>query len=225
MEHNIQECLDLLELYEKEVLLFLSNFFDEVEVEYLVEEFPNNPSEFTSKTATNGFKAIVGLYLLRTLKDKVKVLTGTDKISTEYSIQLIIQSFRAAVCCCRPMSDFNEKILEVFYESQPKAISKKATNARYENLREFKEKAANVAKIEWENGSILLHNKMAQFLENEYKDENGKHPFMYLPPFKDRRTGNMIKDAPPNKVLLQITKRVAKEMNRPDLISGQKKSK
>ena len=96
-------------------------------------------------------------------------------------------------------------------------VSKKATNVRYESLRIFKAKAAEVAKSLWEGGSMLLHHQMAQYLIEEYV-EDGKYPFLHLPE-KDRK-GNF---PPSDKVLRDTVKLVAKDMNRPDLISGQKK--
>jgi len=96
--------------------------------------------------------------------------------------------------------------------------SRKANDVRYESLRKFKEKAAMVAKHIWENGSTLPHHKMAKYLIEEY-EENGKRPFSLLPVKDDE--GFFL---PPDKVLRETVKDVAKGMNRPDLISGQKKS-
>jgi len=104
-------------------------------------------------------------------------------------------------------------------ENIPKEASRRATDARHYALREFKEKAARVAQSEWKRGSTLLHHQMTKYLIEEYQDEKGKYPFMYLPN-KDKN-GNPL---PPEKVIRETLKQVAKIMNRPDLISGQRKS-
>lgn len=110
----------------------------------------------------------------------------------------------------------SELNIEIALQKASKESSKKATDARHLALREFKKKAALAAKNQWENGSKLLHHEMAKYLETTYQDENGINPFWHLP-------GNDI-DASSKKVLLQVVKEVAKEMNRPDMISGQRKS-
>lgn len=82
-----------------------------------------------------------------------------------------------------------------------------ALNARHSPRRKLKEQAADVAKKEWVNGSTLLHHEMKRFLVEDYQDENGKYPFVNLP----------------DRALLDTLKQVARELNRPNLISGQKK--
>ncbi len=82
-----------------------------------------------------------------------------------------------------------------------------ATDSRYSDQRLLLEKAANVARHLWENDSKLLHHQMKKYLEEDYQDEKGLHPFIYLP----------------RKSFLNVLKQVAKEMNRYDLIGGQKK--
>lgn len=108
----------------------------------------------------------------------------------------------------------NEKVVENFDKDALgreilREVSKKATDARYGKQRELLARAANVAKKLWEGGERLLHHEMKKYLIEEYQDDAGKYPFLNLP----------------EKSLLKTVKQVAKEMNRPDLISGQKKSK
>jgi len=100
--------------------------------------------------------------------------------------------------------------------AERKKGSKAAADARYFLIREFKEKAAAIAKQQWENGSTLKHDKMVKFLTEEYVDSSGKHPFICLPDGKQSQ---------PENVLRCVVKAVAKEMNRPDLICGIKKDK
>jgi hypothetical protein len=97
-----------------------------------------------------------------------------------------------------------------------KKVSKSAADARYSLIREFKHKAAVVARCKWEEGSELTHDKMVKFLIEEYKDSNGKYPFISLPDAKKSQPENVLRD---------VVKNVAKEMNRPDLIRGNKKMK
>lgn len=82
-----------------------------------------------------------------------------------------------------------------------------ATDSRYKSQRLLLKQAACVARSEWQNGSTLLHHQMKKFLVEEFQDESGKHPFLHLQ----------------EKSILKVVKQVAKEMNRTDLISGQKK--
>lgn len=90
-----------------------------------------------------------------------------------------------------------------------KAIaSDTATDSKYKDDRLLLEKAATVARHMWENGSTLLHHQMKKYLAEEYVDENGKYPFVALELEKS---------------ILRTVKQVAIDMNRPDLISGQKK--
>jgi hypothetical protein len=87
--------------------------------------------------------------------------------------------------------------------------SRKATDAQYSRSRDLLSRVEEIARREWENGSSLLHHQMKKYLAEEYQDDNKKHPFVNVP----------------EKSILERVKRVAKEINRPDLISGQKKSK
>ena len=89
------------------------------------------------------------------------------------------------------------------------AVLKSARDERYADSRETLNRAAEVARQQWVSGSNLLHHQMKKYLVEEYRDEGGKYPFLSLP----------------DKSLLEAVKRVAKEMNRPDLISGHKKTK
>jgi hypothetical protein len=100
-----------------------------------------------------------------------------------------------------------------------KSLSKCATDKKYQLLREFKDEAGSVARAEWENGSPLNHIKMRDWLMNDYKDENGKYPFISLP--IKSKDGESLES---NKVLLELTKDVAKAIGRPDLICGNKKN-
>ena len=97
-------------------------------------------------------------------------------------------------------------------------IIQKASKKRHECTRYFKEQAAVVARKLWEEGSTLPHHKMAMFLMTEYKDENGLSPFEHLPS-KDQISKNTSLN-----VLRNTVKAVALEMNRRDLITGQKGS-
>ena len=90
----------------------------------------------------------------------------------------------------------------------PKKASKKAHDGRYQERRELLKELAIVAGKLWKNGSTLLHHQMKDFLLNDYADQAGRLPFVSLP----------------EKTVLKNLKDVARELQRPDLISGQKKS-
>ena len=102
--------------------------------------------------------------------------------------------------------------------AQKKTSGINAANAKYKTLREFKEKAAAAAKKEWEAGSTRRHHEMARYLADDYLDENGKHPFMHL--LGKDKNGNYL---PSDRVLRKQCKQVAKDIDRLDLISGNKK--
>ncbi len=136
------------------------------------------------------------------------------KLFCELIIELDEQSWM-------PATFWKERIL--FYYAQglvdslpqlKKIASKQASDSKYSKLRKFKEKASHVAGEKWEGGSSMLHHEMATFLEKEYKDDEGRYSFQYLP-------GD--KKASSHKVLLETVKKVAKELGKFELISGHKK--
>ena len=110
----------------------------------------------------------------------------------------------------------NQIAISLAEKNQRKRSSEVAIDAKYSKSRVFKDQAATVAKQQWEQGSTLTHDKMVKFLTEEYEDSSGKHPFTTLP---DK------KKSPPENVLREVLKGVAKEMNRPELIRGNKKMK
>ena len=92
-------------------------------------------------------------------------------------------------------------------------ISKNATDFRYSPGRDLYRAALHVARTMWENGSDLKHHQMKSYLVNMYRDgESIKSPFEKF----DAACGYT------DRGLLKHLKALVKEMNRPDLISGQK---
>jgi len=91
--------------------------------------------------------------------------------------------------------------------------SKNATDVKYSPGRDLYKEAIVIAKSKWEKGSPLKHHQMKKYLIKEYQVA-GKHPFAKF----DSDCGYT------EKGLLERLKGLAKEMNRPDLISGQRKS-
>lgn len=110
------------------------------------------------------------------------------------------------------LADITHQIPEATVQLEEMRIkaeaSKRATDARYGNRRVLLEKARGVAQQLWENGDTRLHHEMKRYLIEEYCDETGKYPFVNLP----------------DKSLLDAVKNVAKDLGKPDLISGRKKS-
>lgn len=94
----------------------------------------------------------------------------------------------------------------------PRQASKRATDAKYDPGRNLYKEAAEIAKSKWEKGEVLKHHQMKRYLIREYR--GGKSRFGRF----DADSGYT------EKGLLKRLKELAKEMNRPDLISGQKKS-
>lgn len=92
-----------------------------------------------------------------------------------------------------------------------KAFSKKATDVQYSPERDLYKEALDIARSEWERGSLRIHHQMKRYLIKEYR--NGKSQFRTF----DANRGYT------ERGLLERLKGLAKEMNRPDLISGQKK--
>jgi hypothetical protein len=101
-----------------------------------------------------------------------------------------------------------QMVLSKSLEDSPKKASKNAHDSRYNSRRELLNELGRVARKLWEGGSTHMHYQMKDYLLNEYEDSKGNVPFSSLP----------------EKSALNIVKQVAKEINRPDLISGQKKS-
>ena len=166
------------------------------------------------------FVTLIGSYLTRiTLLSYDSKLSSNNLLALEQHGIIILNTLYSWIHQeIHLISDTVSYVYEKAGSTSRLETSRKANDVRHENLRKFKEKAAIVAKQMWENGSTLPHHKMVKHLIEKYV-ENGKHPFSFLP-IKDEE-GDL---RSPDKVLREVVKDVAKKMNRPDLISGQKKS-
>jgi hypothetical protein len=221
LEKGIKE----LECWEQRIFTFLSErlspdaisyYLDEylVDVQGLYERSKKGEGIFTPSI----YDAIAGITQIRSLLVEIKQPI-TENIPLEIAARFAVLTFRAGYTTGMITPGRGVEVLEWEVnrlEDQhqfagKKALSeksKKATDARYQEQRQTLDKAAVVARQLWDNGSVMLHHRMKQYLVEEYQDETGKYPFLSLP----------------DKSLLETCKRVAKEIKRPDLISGQKKS-
>jgi len=167
---------------------------------------------------------------IETIADLIKVIENEEFDLERFQIKLLrLGNLLLKLSYCvltvegialpKLLHSINEKnkiaIKETAYNER-KRSSKIAVDARYALIREFKLKAAAVARQQWEEGSVLTHDKMVKFLIKDYVDESGKHPFETLPDGKNSQPENVLRD---------VVKNVAKEMNRLDLIRGIKKNK
>ncbi len=146
------------------------------------------------KEEYSGFGADAVLIARRRLKNLNESRNAFEKIGRRY-----------------PESDRKEEEALIYFLAEKAALkqaSKNATDERYREPRQLLDKAASVAKLKWEGGSNLKHHQMKKYLIEEYQDEAGKYPFLNIA----------------DKSILETCKRVALEIKRPDLISGQKKS-
>ena len=233
MSYWLIKGIQELEAWEPKILNFLSEslspdaityYFYEHERDFLglYERSKNGSCSLTPSS----FDAISSISQIRVLLEEIKQPI-TESITAETAARFALLSFRAGLTTGMAAPGRGVEVLELDnhnlneqqHHAGKKAIresSVKASDARYASLREFKEQAASVAKSIWESGSTQLHHQMAKHLETTYQNENGSNPFWHLP-------GKDI-EASPSKVLLKVVKQVAKDINRMDLISGQKKS-
>ena len=228
----IESGIKEFEEWEERVLSALAAFFPPDKISYYLDEYKrDNLGLFERAKIGEGlfnpgtFGAIASISQIRSLLEEIKQPLP-EKVPLDLAARFAVLTFRAGFTTGMTSPGIGMVVLESEIhrlQNQQQYIAKTAIressenahNARYAPLREFKENAASVAKRAWEGGSNLFHHQMVKYLVEEYQDENGKHPFTQLPD-KNKST--------PEKVLLKTLKEVAKEINRPDLISGQKKS-
>jgi len=225
MGYFIETSLKELSEWEKRTLSFLLERMPNEMVQRLIEDYRLAPNDFHENAEqSHGVppslcNAIIGLATIRDLIESTEEPIP-EIIPAEDSARMARMAFYAGmfIGMSTPGRGVEVLSLEVEHaEAKGRAKwSKEAINSRHAPLRDFKQKASDVAKMKWESGSTLLHHQMAKYLIEEYQDVEGRYPFIHLP-------GDV--NASPNNVLLETVKKVAKDLKRFDLISGLPKKK
>ena len=214
-------------MWEQRVTSFLLESMTVEDIDRLIKDCRISTIDFHKRAkqkenlSRSNCNAILGLSIIRELLDQIKQPLP-ENIPIEFAARFSRDAFNAGNLIGmsapgRGVEVLTSQMVSVREVAEREALSKnglKAIAVRHAPLNEFKEKAAEVARLKWEQGSSLLHHQMVKFLIEEYKDENGKYPFMCLPDSKN---------SSPDKVLLKKMKEVAKDLRRIDLISGLKK--
>lgn len=232
MSYWVEKGIGELKEWEKRVLEFLSERLSPEALTYYLEEYQRDiRGSFERAKKGEGlftlsiFDAINSLSQLRSLLDELSPLpSGT--MSVEVAARFALLSFRAGMetgriqparavevyrwKIDRAEKEFEEKLQHAGKEAIVES-ARKSANCRHAPRKEVEGKAERVARALWESGNTLLHHKMARYLAEEYQ-ENGRHPFTTIPGVKDENT---------IKKLREITKRVAEEMGKPELIYNQ----
>jgi hypothetical protein len=169
------------------------------------------------------FTGISSLSQIRTL---LKELTEPvpDQVPIELAVHFATLCFRAGMstgmfapgratemlewALHRSEKDFTAK-LQHAGEAAISESARKSVESRHAPLRELKEKAAEIARELWQSGWDLRHHDMATYLVENYQDENGHYPFTRLPGVREENTIKMMR---------KVTKKVAIELTRYDLI-------
>lgn len=219
----IDATINELNEWERKVFDFVKERMPETLIEQSLNSWQADPHNFHSRMkdlygmSPSICNAIIGLSAIRSLLEQ-KISPIPDTIPTSNAAHIARNAFHAGLFIGMANPGYGMEVLGWELQNAEKNVkqrsSKIAHDARYAQLREFKEKAAKIARQLWETGLKLSHDKMAKHLIENYQDETGKHPFMHLPNSNEA----------PDKVLLEVVKDVAKKIKRPDLISGQKKS-
>lgn len=225
MGYFIDASLTELSDWEKRALKFLLDRISREKVERLIEDYRQMPSGFHDKAkkcddiSASLCNAIIGLSIVR---DLIELFNQPipESFPAEDSARFSRNAFYAGMFIGMAIPGRGVEVLEYARKRAEEEGRRKgavhAITTRHVPLNEFKEKAAAAARRLWASGSPLLHHQVVKYLTEEYQDAEGKHPFMHLP-------GDV--NASPHKVLLETAKQVAREINRPDLISGGKKKR
>jgi hypothetical protein len=204
------------ECYEMKLHALLSNFLKPHQIDKLInltseemeEWIKNNNIKLNSKTTIQSIiNATQGLRLIRSLLSRLNNIQD-DIVSSNTAAELSQLAFLAGIL----IGSSDPKWASMF---QNKEFSEKGTTARYSTLTSFKESAARIARKMWEEGSDLQHTSMVKYLINEY-EEDGKHPFMFLPYKTKSDDGPRDSD----RVLNKVVKKVLYDLDREDLIKG-----
>lgn len=215
MDNIVEDTIETFREWEQILATFLSERLSPEIIEHCLSECRKDIRAFSFADNEISPSLREGVVALSKIRELLKYTEQplSESIPLLDAAHLVLLSFNAGLYAgmCGP-----GRGIEVF-SFDNKRLRKgpsNAANARHKKLKEFKEHAGRVAKSEWEKGSPLKHHRMRTFLVEEY-EEGGRFPFAHLP------------DAPndsSDQVLLDVVKQVAKDMDRPDLISGQKKS-
>lgn len=230
MELNIQKFIGELEEWSQQTYKFLERYkIPPEEIESWINDFDRNSYDlhrqfiakfnkepFTYESLISIHFSFLGLSLIRKLIASVPKKLPTDIPPIEFMVLFARKAFEAGtVLATIPTFDAMAKYKSLYNTEGIKAISKKATDEKYSPGRQLYKEAVDIAKSMWEQGSLLKHHQMKRYLIKDYRGETGvKSPFARF----DASCGYT------EKGLLERLKALAKEMNRPDLISGQKKS-
>jgi len=235
MSYWVESIIEVLEEWELDGLSFLTEGLSHDDISYYLSEYKRDNSALldgiikgTALLPASSYDAISSIFQIRSILDEIKQPLH-EIVTIETAAHLALRTFQAGIAAGMAIPSRQKENVELdnhrLRDQQEIAgaiaisgLSKNAHDVRYAPLRHFKEKVAGVAKKLWEDGSLLLHHKMAKYLIEEYQDENGKYPFMLLP--INDKDGNPL---PPDKVVRETLKQLATEMNRRDLVSGQKK--
>jgi hypothetical protein len=224
MESWVKNCLENLEYWDHNVFSFLVEQSSVEQISLSIENYRMDPPGFHERAeklyglSQSSCNAIIGLSYVRDLIEESKRIS-TKRVPVESAAQFSWNAFQAGLFIGMASPgrsvEFLESKQQYAEKTAIKKSSMKANDARYLELRKFKERVACVARVMWLEGSDFLHNQMATYLMEEYQDEDGKHPFTNLPNNKK---------SSPDKVILKVLKQVAVEIGRPDLIHGRKKT-
>jgi len=234
MSNWVENGIKELKEWEQRLLEVLSKVLTADQISYYLNEFKRDIYGLYERAKkgegvfTNSlFNGISGLSQVRSLLKELDEPIS-DAVPLEQAARFAALCFqagittgmftpgRAAECLEWSLNQSKKEFAEKIKLTEKKAIrdlTKRSIEVRHQPLRDAKTKAADVARNLWENGSKLLHHEMATYLVEEYQEE-GKHPFLRLPGVKEENT---------TKLLREVTKSVAKDMNRLDLIKGLKK--
>ena len=164
-----------------------------------------------NKNPSMNLNAVIALENLNLLKSKIM----DNSIKTKHAALLSLVGCEQALSCDVEYNIYDAVSHCVNLETADRPIvekkariksSQSALDSRYASQRIKWAKLKSVAKKMWEEGDNRMHHEMKKFLIEEYKDENGKYPFVNLS----------------ERSILNTLKEVAKALNREDLISGKK---
>lgn len=209
MEDYLKEAIANIEYGVTKVQENLHHILSKEQIDDLLEAYEQKPDPPKNISPSLYFSAR-GLSLSRFILTHIKNLP--DKLCLEDAIYLSMAFYNAGFAVGASVPGISAEGYKWLYETEGiKAISKKATDVKYSPGRDIYKDALEIAKNEWENGSVLKHHQMKKYLIKEYQ-VSGKSPFAKFDPDCGYT----------EKGLLERLKGLAKSMKRPDLISGKK---
>jgi hypothetical protein len=213
MEDYLKNAIGTLECGAAKVQENLLHIFNQEQIDELLEIYKKNPDPPENTPAAMYF-SVRGLFLSQFILAHINKLQ--DKLSHEDAIYLGMAFYNAGFAVGAALPALCADGYKWLHEAEGiKAISKRATDEKYLPGRQLYKEALDIAKSKWEQGSFLKHHQMKKYLIKEYRNgESLKSPFAIFDPDCGYT----------EKGLLERLKGLAKEMHRPDLISGQKKS-